>query len=60
MKRKRNKKSRYDEFYEEIKYFLEIGLTKRSAWKIINSRLADFERLSYPTFLHFLKTKGLQ
>ncbi len=59
MKRTRNKKSRYDEFYEEIKYFLEIGLTKRSVWKIINSRLPDFERLSYPTFLHFLKTKSL-
>ncbi|WOE70504.1 hypothetical protein RZR97_02770 [Hydrogenimonas thermophila] len=54
---KRYKRSGFDKYKKEIEDLLATGITKRSAWKIISSRMQEHERLSYPTFLYFIRNR---
>jgi len=46
-------KSRIDKFELEVKELIEIGVSIRSAWKIINSKLSNDGKISYSAFYHF-------
>lgn len=48
-------KSRMEYFKDEIKELIIIGVSVRSAWKIINNKLPDYAKVSYNSFLHYVK-----
>lgn len=49
------KKSKMEYFRTEIEELIKKGVSIRSAWKIINSELPDYAKISYSAFFHFVK-----
>lgn len=47
-------KSRMEKYKGEIIELIKIGVSVRSAWKIINSKISDDGKISYNAFLHFI------
>lgn len=47
-------KSKMEKYKEEIKQLIQTGISTRSAWKIINSKLHDDGKISYNAFSHFV------
>ncbi|MDY3205932.1 MAG: hypothetical protein RBR70_12750 [Arcobacter sp.] len=47
-------KSRMEKYKIEITELINIGITVKSAWKIINNKISDDEKISYNAFLHFI------
>lgn len=47
-------KSRIEKYKSEIIELIKIGISVRSAWKIINSKISDDEKISYNAFLNFI------
>jgi len=53
------KNSKFEQYKSEIKYLLNIGISIKSAWKIINHSLPEEAHMSYSAFFHYVK-KHLQ
>ena len=49
-------KSRMEKYRKEIKELIKIGISVRSAWKIINSKINLDRKISYTAFYHFVVT----
>lgn len=49
-------KSKMEQFKEEIKNLINMGVSVASACKIINAKLPDEAKISYNAFLHFVNT----
>ena len=47
-------KSKMEKYKSEIIELIKIGISVRSAWKIINSKISDDGKISYNAFLHFI------
>ena len=47
-------KSRMEKYKGEIIELIKIGVSVRSAWKIINSKISDDGKISYTAFFHFV------
>jgi len=47
-------KSRIIKFKDEIENLITIGVSIRSAWKIINKKLHEDGKISYNAFYHFV------
>lgn len=49
-------KSRMEKYRKEIRELIKIGISVRSAWKIINSKINLDRKISYTAFYHFVVT----
>ena len=49
------KSSKLERYRVEIEYLLDIGISIKSAWKIINHSLPEEARISYSAFFHYVK-----
>ncbi|SFP02447.1 hypothetical protein [Hydrogenimonas thermophila] len=49
------KKSKMEYFRTEIEELIKKGVSIRSAWKIINSELPDYAKISYMGFYNYAK-----
>ena len=47
-------KSRIEKYKSEIIELIKIGISVRSAWKIINNKISDDGKISYTAFFHFV------
>lgn len=47
--------SRMTKYKDEIESLIMIGVSIRSAWKIINKQLHEDGKISYSAFYHFVK-----
>lgn len=48
-------KSRMERYRKEIEELIIIGVSVRSAWKIINADLPKGGKISYNAFYHFVR-----
>jgi hypothetical protein len=46
--------SKFAQYNKEIKFLLEIGISIRAAWKIINYYLPCEAQMSYNAFYHYV------
>jgi len=49
------KSSKFERYKSEIQYLLDIGISIKSAWKIINHTLPKEAHMSYGAFFHYVK-----
>ena len=54
------KSSKFERYKIEIEYLLGIGISIKSAWKIINYSLPEEAKMSYSAFFHYVKKHLLQ
>ncbi|MBP9491038.1 MAG: hypothetical protein KBE77_06280 [Aliarcobacter sp.] len=47
-------KSRMEKYRLEIENLIKIGVSIRSAWRLINVNLPEEGKISYNAFLHFV------
>ena len=52
--------SKMEKFRTQIKEYLDIGVSIRSAQRLINSQLPEEAKISYTTFYHYCKTHILK
>jgi len=47
--------SKFDQYRTQIEYLFNIGISIKSAWKIINYSLPKEAKMSYSAFYHYVK-----
>ena len=52
--------SKMEKFRTQIMDYLKIGVSIRSAQRLINSQLSEEAKISYTAFYHFCKTHLLK
>ena len=52
--------SKMEKFRTQIRDYLKIGVSIRSAQRLINSQLPEEAKISYTAFYHFCKTQILK
>lgn len=52
--------SKMEKFRAQIREYINIGVSIRSAQRLINSQLPEKAKISYTAFYHFCKTQILK